>query len=53
MRQEQMLAIAIHGSYFKSSVDRLQGKEKNYVYLYSYAINPLNGACPIYLIILG
>ncbi|SDB09028.1 leucine--tRNA ligase [Eubacterium oxidoreducens] len=40
----------IYQSSLKSSVDRLQGKEKTGVFTGSYAINPLNGAkVPIWL----
>ena len=50
MKQEQTLKNTFRWQLNKSSVDRLQGKEKTGVFTGSYAINPLNGAkVPIWL----
>ena len=52
MRQEKRLRIISIRASLKSSVDRLQDKEKTGVFTGSYAINPINGtedpnlACP-------
>lgn len=48
--QKEAVDDYIYQTSLKSSVDRLQGKEKTGVFTGSYAINPLNGArIPIWL----